>query len=445
MGSDRRLTRSSTGGLVAIVALLAGVLVGFWAATAISGSEAAAPRFPTVPPTVLASPSTVTSPPETPSSASQETPTPSSASPAAQTPSSASLLLWTSGGLAPGLAASVAGLDEVDSSTVVRGDQLDLVGSTTADGAVVSDLVDGWRIPLDVLAVDPAVYLAVIDSWAPISPSDAAAFAALGPAPGRAVLTETSAAQRGVGTGGHLDLITGTVEIVGVVDDVVGAGAEVIVDLGTGSELGVDTERYILIESRASRSGIEAVLTGLTAAPLRLRAPGETPYPRHGDAVLPQLVVKAVFGEFAYRPLSGRDVEIDPSWIEEHIVTVDLPLVGTTRCHRDVVPLVEAALSDLVNRSLSQLIDAAGFAGCFAPRLIGPGLGMSRHAWGIAVDLNAYDNPAGSTTMKDVRLVDAMAEQGFGWGGQWLNPDAMHFEVVDPPGPSLETTVVPPS
>ncbi len=442
---DRAATRTSTTGVVAFVALLAGMLIGFWTATAVTGTEAATARFP--PPSGTESLSVSPAPEPPPAPTTTPSPHTTIGTGGTSSPLRVSVLMWTSGGLSAGTSTAVTALAEVESSTVVRGDQLDLVGSRAADGSIVSELTDGWRIPLDALAVDPDPYATAIASWADVSAADAAAFTALaeGEGSGRAVLTESSAALRGVGVGGELRLLTGTVVVVGVVDDVIGAGAEVVVDIETGRALGVETERYLLIESRASRSAIEAALSGVTDAPLRLRAPGETPYPRHGDAVLPQLVVKDQFGEFAYRPRPGRDVEIDPSWIGENIVTVDLPLVGTTVCHRSVVPQLEAALSDLANRGLSQLIDPAGYAGCFAPRLIAPGLGMSRHAWGIAVDLNAYDNPAGSTTMKDIRLVETMAEQGFGWGGEWLNPDAMHFEMVDPPGPSLISDVTPPS
>ena len=77
-------------------------------------------------------------------------------------------------------------------------------------------------------------------------------------------------------------------------------------------------------------------------------------------------------------------------------------------------------------------LDPAGFAGCWNPRYIRPttgrSSGISRHAWGAAVDLNAESNPQGSAGTQDPRLVEVMLEWGFTWGGDWLVPDPMHFE-----------------
>ena len=57
---------------------------------------------------------------------------------------------------------------------------------------------------------------------------------------------------------------------------------------------------------------------------------------------------------------------------------------------------------------------------------------LSRHAWGIAVDLNVDDNPRGSFSTQDARLVEIMRRHGFGWGGTWLVPDPAHYEALPP-------------
>jgi hypothetical protein len=194
------------------------------------------------------------------------------------------------------------------------------------------------------------------------------------------------------------------------------------------------TDRFVLVTSEEPRPVVEAALTESLPSPMpiRVRAQGESPFLRHGDAVLPLVLVKERFGEFAFRPLAGRDVEIDPGWVAAHIVTVDLPLVGTTRCHIDAVDQIAGVLAELQSRGLGHLVDPDGYAGCHAARRIGPGLALSRHSWGIAVDLNVAENPAGTFSNKDPRLVDAFVEHGFGWGGVWLVPDPMHFEIISP-------------
>ena len=128
---------------------------------------------------------------------------------------------------------------------------------------------------------------------------------------------------------------------------------------------------------------------------VRFRAPGEAPLLRHGDAVLAQAVVKEQFGEFAYRHVGGRDLDLDPAWERDHIVEVDLPLLGRLRCHRAIVGELRAALLELERANLGYVVTPEGVAGCFVPRLISPDGGLSRHAWGIAIDLNWPKNLQG--------------------------------------------------
>jgi hypothetical protein len=65
-----------------------------------------------------------------------------------------------------------------------------------------------------------------------------------------------------------------------------------------------------------------------------------------------------------------------------------------------------------------------------------PKRALSRHTWGIAVDVNARLFPCGSHSKQDERLIAAFARQGFTWGGEWREPDPMHFEVVDLAAPA---------
>ena len=49
---------------------------------------------------------------------------------------------------------------------------------------------------------------------------------------------------------------------------------------------------------------------------------------------------------------------------------------------------------------------------------------ISRHAWGIAIDINTK---SGYPT----RIVEIFNSWGFAWGGTWTSPDEMHFELRD--------------
>jgi D-alanyl-D-alanine carboxypeptidase len=57
----------------------------------------------------------------------------------------------------------------------------------------------------------------------------------------------------------------------------------------------------------------------------------------------------------------------------------------------------------------------------------------SNHAYGAAIDINAPENPYGSTPTMNRRVVKIFERWGFDWGGNFLIPDGMHFEYRTPP------------
>jgi hypothetical protein len=165
---------------------------------------------------------------------------------------------------------------------------------------------------------------------------------------------------------------------------------------------------------------------------MRVRAPAETPFLRSSDAVLPQVLIKQVFGEFAYDLTSGRrEFRQEPGWAAEHIVAAEVPLLGQIRCHRSLLTALRGAMEELAENNLGGLVGS--FDGCYNPRLVAVGGSISRHAWGAAVDLNFSRNPTGSSSAQDDRLVEVMEQWGFVSGDDWLVPDSGHFEFVGPP------------
>jgi hypothetical protein len=362
-----------------------------------------------------------------PEPATTTRPAPVATSPA-QAPGPAVLLAWTPASLDPGLAAAAAADPAVQATSVVAGGVVDLVATRDAGGAPVDSLDGGWAFPLDGIAVDPAAHA----EFAGLA--DRAAVAGL--APWQALLGRTSAGLRRLGPGGVLRVAGGQeLTVTAVVDDTAIGGAELAVDTATGEALGLAAPRFLLAAYTGDRAAIEARWrAALTAGEaVRFRGPGETPFLRHGDAVLPQAQIKARFGEFAYRPGAGDQVEQDPAWQRANLVQVDLPIIGRARCHRDVVGALAGALGEVERAGLAQLVDPAGFAGCWNARRTRGGTALSRHAWGVAVDLNAGANPTGFASVQDPRLLDVFARWGFTEGSGWLVPDAGHFEYVAPP------------
>lgn len=318
-------------------------------------------------------------------------------------------LVWATGGLPKALVDGlVANFEEI---SIVKGDAVELSSG-------------GGLIPLDALALDPSAH-AFYDRAAELGWLHT----------GNVALGETSARLRGAAPGAILNLEGIDFTVVAVVSDALIGAAEVVFAIDDPTSP-VSTDRYALVSSDMARQDFENLVRSLYEgpAPLRIRTEGETPWLRHGDAVLPQVFIKEALGEFSYTQVGGSTFDQDDAFVEMNIVTERVPLLGEVRCHRRVVEMLAGAMTTLVEEGLAHLVEPAGFAGCWFPRFISPTVGvssgLSRHAWGAAVDLNAGSNPVGSSGNQDGRLIETMEDWGFTWGGDWLVPDPMHFEFA---------------
>jgi hypothetical protein len=337
------------------------------------------------------------------------------------------LLAWTPSRLPPGYPEAVRDLPLVRRAAEVRSGVAWLTSWRDAGGPRRSP-PRGLAIPLEVAAVDVSEYRAFLP------PAERSALAGL--SGNGALLGRTAAELRRIGLGGTLSFHGIALEVRGILDDELIGAHEVLVSQDTGLRIGIDRPRYLLVSPRASapRRRVEAALR--TALPpgtrLRVRAPGETPVFRHGDAVLPPITMKRIFGEFAAAPAAGGFIRIDPRWVAQNIRAARVPILGTVHCHRRLIPMLRGALRDLADRGLAGLIDPGDFGGCYSPRFLNrnPASGLSHHSWGVATDLNVTQNPYGAEPRMDRRVVEVFERWGFTWGGRWLVPDAMHFEFL---------------
>ena len=338
------------------------------------------------------------------------------------------MLAWTPGQLPPGLARHVAGLPTVAHAVPVVSGTGWLTRSYSAAGAVMSHPPRGFAIPLEVAG-------AILPAYAPfLSPQDRSFLPEL--AAGEGILGSTSAKIRHLGAGGVLRFAAQRIRIAGVVPDTAIGANEVFVSRATAAKLRVRRERYLLIDPKrgASIEGIAARIRALLprGVPMMIRGPNQTTYLRQGDAVLPQVILKELFGEFAARPAGGGFLQIDPAWESAHIVTARVPILGRVTCNRGIVPQLRGALGAIQQEGLSQLIDLSQYGGCFVPKFLlhDPTAGISHHTWGIAIDINVGTNVFGHTPHQDARIVAEFARWGFIWGGRFLVPDGMHFEFI---------------
>lgn len=330
------------------------------------------------------------------------------------------MLVWTPGQIPAELPERIEALRAVQRLTLVRS------GVAWLEGWGERSAPQGLAVPVEVAAIDHATYREFVP------PADRSTIEGLRGA--GAVLGRSSAAIRGIDVGGVLRFPGHRLRVEGVLDDNLVGAHEVIVGLRQGARLGIERPRYILVEPRtgADAASVERAIRRVTppGVQVRIRRPGETPVFRHGDAVLPQVTVKQLFGEFAAAPRGDGTLAVEQAWEREHIVSERLPVLGEFRCHRLVMPLVRTALEDLVGRGLGRLVNPADFGGCYYPRFIASdeGSGISHHSWGIAIDLNVSEGLPGRQPTIDERIVEAFERQGFIWGGRFLIPDGTHFE-----------------
>ena len=146
--------------------------------------------------------------------------------------------------------------------------------------------------------------------------------------------------------------------------------------------------------------------------------------------VLPNALVKEMFGDFQIKERDGVWITTEPEWREQNIQNKRMPILGITRCHRLMWEPLEGALNQILEESLEGYLSIEEWrssGGCYAPRRISrfdAGGSISRHAWGIAIDINTKSG-------YPPRIVEIFNSWGFAWGGTWTSPDEMHFELRD--------------
>ena len=294
-----------------------------------------------------------------------------------------------------------------------RGDDVPLWGSSLPDGTPVDDFADGFKVDVDVT---------VAEADAPLAPSA-----------GEVLLTATGAARRDLVVGSTVVLGTErtTLRVADVVDAEEFGGAELVVGAVDAAALGIEPRQRasLLVDPDVDAEQLEPQVVALVGqgdgTAVRVREVRDRAF------ILGLAGVKDVFGEFAFRDVPGeRDVVIEQAWVEQNIEVREVPLLGSIRCHRAVFDDVVAALEQVRATGLADSIDPRRYGGCWTPRRISPSGNLSKHAWGIALDINVdFSVPGGGEVPPD-GVIEAFEANGFRWGGDFPTPDNHHFEWV---------------
>jgi hypothetical protein len=168
---------------------------------------------------------------------------------------------------------------------------------------------------------------------------------------------------------------------------------------------------------------------------------------KNPDAPLGLAKTKLLLGEFAYQRTGASGVLVDTRWRSANIVHQvayrDVKLVHN--CHRKVIDAIQDALTEIQDTGLNREIDiqiSNSYGGCYsgrftrqAEKLFG---NLSRHAWGMAFDINTTTNARGAVPQLNCDVVRIFRKHGFAWGGNFFVPDGMHFEYVGEPRHKLK-------
>lgn len=149
--------------------------------------------------------------------------------------------------------------------------------------------------------------------------------------------------------------------------------------------------------------------------------------------LLDEKTIRRRFGDIM---VANEQVVTPARWEARFIVRGEW-LGVRVRVHQDLMPyLVRAAELYLASGQAWRPTSAGGFVP--RPMRTNPAA-LSRHSWGIALDVDATQNPLVRAPAGDPRrrppsfppaFVGAMRGAGFVWGGDWSTIyDPMHFEL----------------
>jgi len=314
---------------------------------------------------------------------------------------------------------------------VVSFPMVSLTGQRRNDEDVLR-LTNGWRIPMATM-VAPVAYIAAVGG------QDMANAAA----DGYVLMGETSAGIRRAQVGDVMTLRDGRFRpklfTVGAIvpDRFVDWGDFYMTDT-TASVLGtLPISRVIVTGMTTSKSVVAAWKAKRfpIGSQFRLRTSWDRVNP---DGTLGTATTKKLLGELIYKPTTGSSMLVDASWATKNIVwkKVYQGINLANNCHKTVATAIQNALSEIKAAGLSNAIDVRNsnrYGGCFVGRYnrFGGVFGSpSRHAWGMAIDINTATNPQGGVPQMNCSVVRIFRKWGFAWGGNFWPTDGMHFEYV---------------
>lgn len=286
------------------------------------------------------------------------------------------------------------------------------------------------RQRLRVASVDPLPFRSV----APASTRDAE-FVWTALMSDRAVITFDAAKKLGVKGSEELSMGRSTIQVGAFADNGIPNIADILISPQVARQLKLGGPRLIVVGAKSGTT-IEALgrdlKRRLPGAQLRRIRPDTEPTQPSSAPAPSGSVSGATIGTMQFRILQNGFIDPDPAWVASNIATGSVPILGSVRCHRIMIPQLSSALQEISDAGLASEIRPGDYAGCYVPRFIDrdPRRGLSMHAFGLAVDLNVSTNGLGTAGDMHPTVVRIFEKWGFAWGGYWSRPDPMHFELA---------------
>lgn len=144
----------------------------------------------------------------------------------------------------------------------------------------------------------------------------------------------------------------------------------------------------------------------------------------------------------------GADGYPTESWKQEFLTKIVLPYpmflawdtnkqVKTIRCHKKVAKSLSRILDEIAGKFYGRYTETRVnlFGGVYEFRRVSGSAKLSLHAYGAAIDLDPERNGRGvpydgGLSMISPVVVDIFRSEGWKWGGDFINPDCMHFEAA---------------
>ena len=247
------------------------------------------------------------------------------------------------------------------------------------------------------------------------------------------IISELTADQYSINVGDKLVLIgmneiITEVEVGEIIPDSEIGWFEALVSKDVGYELGINRNiQAIIWDFRITENHFIELYRNIKYKQLRVTFRDSKP---NKNWVLPTALIKKNFGDFQIKEKDGTWIIVEPAWRNENIERKEMPIIGRATCNKIMWKPLLGALNQVIDEGLENTLSKEEFqnsGGCYAPRRINrfnAGGSISRHAWGIAIDINVKSG-------YHPRVIEIFNDWGFAWGGTWTSPDEMHFELRD--------------